>query len=413
MQARRRRRPGPRSGSSRRPGARWARSPASRGPRRGSRRRPAPGSRCRQVWARVGEAVETQGQRPVGGSRLQVGELHAVGRYHFAVAWPESSVAHGQGPHRFRPVERHRRRGRTRCRRRDTESGGGRTLRVTFFGVRGSCPCSGRAVRALRRQHVLCGRRGRRRATDRPRPGHRPAAPRARRSRRASAPGTPSRSPPSSPTCTGTTSSASLLHPAAARRGPDGRLRPSAGRWHPARHDRPGREPPVLPRPGERAPGLDRLPRGRRRRFAIGSAKVLVRGCPTWGRRSGSASRPRGQSLAFVSDHQAPDDRTRGGRGGARAVRRSRPGHPRRAVHRGGVRRPRPPGATRPIGVRRARGGRGRGPALALFHHDPGHTDDDIDGLLAEAQATDAASRLDGVLAAAEGLTIDLGRPDS
>ena len=46
-----------------------------------------------------------------------------------------------------------------------------------------------------------------------------------------------------------------------------------------------------------------------------------------------------------------------------------------------------------------------------LFHHDPRHTSDDIDALLAEAQATDAASRLDGVLAAWEGLTIDLGRP--
>ena len=48
---------------------------------------------------------------------------------------------------------------------------------------------------------------------------------------------------------------------------------------------------------------------------------------------------------------------------------------------------------------------------LALFHHDPRHTDDDIDRLLAEARATDDARRLDGVLAAREGLAIDLGRP--
>jgi ribonuclease BN (tRNA processing enzyme) len=47
---------------------------------------------------------------------------------------------------------------------------------------------------------------------------------------------------------------------------------------------------------------------------------------------------------------------------------------------------------------------------LALFHHDPRHSDDDIDGLLAQARATDDARRLDEVLAAREGLVIDLGR---
>jgi phosphoribosyl 1,2-cyclic phosphodiesterase len=45
---------------------------------------------------------------------------------------------------------------------------------------------------------------------------------------------------------------------------------------------------------------------------------------------------------------------------------------------------------------------------LALFHHDPAHDDDAVDRLL--AQARDTSERLNGpeVIAAAEGLTIDL-----
>ena len=34
---------------------------------------------------------------------------------------------------------------------------------------------------------------------------------------------------------------------------------------------------------------------------------------------------------------------------------------------------------------------------LALFHHDPRHTDDDLDRLLAQAQADEDAGRLDAV----------------
>jgi ribonuclease BN (tRNA processing enzyme) len=46
--------------------------------------------------------------------------------------------------------------------------------------------------------------------------------------------------------------------------------------------------------------------------------------------------------------------------------------------------------------------------SLALFHHDPAHDDDAVDQLLAGARETSA--RLNGpeVVAAAEGLTIDL-----
>lgn len=49
---------------------------------------------------------------------------------------------------------------------------------------------------------------------------------------------------------------------------------------------------------------------------------------------------------------------------------------------------------------------------LALFHHDPGHSDDQIDQLLREAQ--DTADRIGAreVLAASEGLTLELAPPD-
>jgi ribonuclease BN (tRNA processing enzyme) len=47
---------------------------------------------------------------------------------------------------------------------------------------------------------------------------------------------------------------------------------------------------------------------------------------------------------------------------------------------------------------------------LALFHHDPAHSDDDLDRLLLGAQGTAKASGgLDDVVSAAEGLVINLG----
>jgi ribonuclease BN (tRNA processing enzyme) len=43
---------------------------------------------------------------------------------------------------------------------------------------------------------------------------------------------------------------------------------------------------------------------------------------------------------------------------------------------------------------------------VALFHHDPGHSDDVIDGIAARAQERGAALGIAEVIAAAEGLTI-------
>src|ERR1700722_1665329 len=63
-----------------------------------------------------GEAVEAQGGRPVGRSRLEVRELHPVGRH--------EPLFHGDSTYRPRPGYRGK-------------------VNVTFYGVRGSCPCSG------------------------------------------------------------------------------------------------------------------------------------------------------------------------------------------------------------------------------------------------------------------------------
>ena len=46
---------------------------------------------------------------------------------------------------------------------------------------------------------------------------------------------------------------------------------------------------------------------------------------------------------------------------------------------------------------------------LALFHHDPTHDDDQVDTMLERALDLPDARRLDGIIAAAEGLTLELG----
>ena len=143
---------------------------------------------------------------------------------------------------------------------------GGRPLRVTFFGVRGSCPCSGpqyvryggntacvavevgdeppivldlgTGLRPL--GHTLEERYG----LDRP---------------------------------VEVTAFLSHLHwdhiiglpfctPLLPRRRSHGRVRTAPGRWFPARHHRPRGQATVLPGAGERAARKDRVPRGRRRR---------------------------------------------------------------------------------------------------------------------------------------------------
>jgi phosphoribosyl 1,2-cyclic phosphodiesterase len=144
--------------------------------------------------------------------------------------------------------------------------------------------------------------------------------------------------------------------------------------------------------------------------FAIGSAKVKVRQVPHVGSTLGFRIEADGASVAFVSDHQTPDDRRTVAPGvlelcdGAdlvihdgqytdeEFVTKSTWGHSTigYAVH-----------VAAEAGARR----------LALFHHDPDHTDDVLDELVDKAADSSEASRLESVVAAAEGLTVELGRP--
>jgi phosphoribosyl 1,2-cyclic phosphodiesterase len=143
--------------------------------------------------------------------------------------------------------------------------------------------------------------------------------------------------------------------------------------------------------------------------LAVGSAKVLVRQVPHVGTTLGFRIEAGNATVAFVSDHQAPENRAEVDPAVLELCHRADLvihdaqyteeeyrakatwGHSTvaYAVH-----------VAAAAGARR----------LALFHHDPRHTDDDIDGLLAQALSTDDARHLDGVFAAKEGLSIDLGR---
>jgi len=140
----------------------------------------------------------------------------------------------------------------------------------------------------------------------------------------------------------------------------------------------------------------------------VGSAKVLVRRVPHVGTTLGFRIEAGGSAVAFVSDHQAPDDRDEVADAvlelcdGADLVihdaqyteeeyrAKATWGHSTisYAVH-----------VAAAAGARR----------LALFHHDPMHDDDHVDRLLAQARAEEEAVRLDAVLGAEEGLEIDLG----
>jgi ribonuclease BN (tRNA processing enzyme) len=46
---------------------------------------------------------------------------------------------------------------------------------------------------------------------------------------------------------------------------------------------------------------------------------------------------------------------------------------------------------------------------LALFHHDPAHSDDQMDAILSKARQVAEKTALDEVIAAYEGLTVSLG----
>ena len=140
--------------------------------------------------------------------------------------------------------------------------------------------------------------------------------------------------------------------------------------------------------------------------LAIGPAKVRVRHVPHVGTTLGFRVEVDGVSVAYLSDHQEPDD-------GAvdhaalelcdradlvihdaqytdvefdakRTWGHCTPEYALRVAAEAGAKR------------------------LALFHHDPTHDDDQVDTILERVRDLRDAARLDAVLAAAEGLTFDL-----
>ena len=95
--------------------------------------------------------------------------------------------------------------------------------------------------------------------------------------------------------------------------------------------------------------------------FSIGSAKVMARSIPHCGNTLGYRIEADGRSLAYLPDHQAPLDRRQHFRCRPRAVPGRRPPVARRPVHRGRVLHQ---GGLGPLDrrLRRPRGGRGRAP---------------------------------------------------
>ncbi len=142
----------------------------------------------------------------------------------------------------------------------------------------------------------------------------------------------------------------------------------------------------------------------------MGSAKVTVRRVPHVGTTLGFRIEAGEQSVAFVSDHQAPDDRGEVDPAvlelcdGADLVIHD-------AQYTEEEYRAKATWGHSTVSYAVHVAARAGARQLALFHHDPRHTDDDIDRMLAEAQATDDARHLDAVIAAREGLAIDLVRP--
>lgn len=141
--------------------------------------------------------------------------------------------------------------------------------------------------------------------------------------------------------------------------------------------------------------------------LTIGSARIMARRIPHVGSTLGFRIEAGGASVAYLSDHQAPPDMRSvdpavlelchgvdllihdGQYTGAEFVDRADWGHstPEYAVH---------VAAEAGVGT------------LALFHHDPLHTDEDIDRLVASAAALPEAAALRAVVGAAEGMAIDV-----
>jgi len=166
--------------------------------------------------------------------------------------------------------------------------------------------------------------------------------------------------------------------------------------------------PPEPRRPGRTSDGY-RAVAVDDEELAVGDAKVMVRPVPHDGRTNGYRLELGGVRVAYVSDHQPPPgldtishqvleladgvDLLIHDAQLSRAMwgDRSHDGH-----------------STVDYAVLVAREAGAR--CLALFHHDPGHDDDEIDRLLAGARRTADRLGVEEVIAAAEGTTVSFDR---
>ena len=143
--------------------------------------------------------------------------------------------------------------------------------------------------------------------------------------------------------------------------------------------------------------------------FKVGSADVKVRPVPHVGLTVGYRIESGGRSVAYASDHQAPQNLDTF----ADSVLELADGvdlliHDAQYTPLDWETKAHWGHCTIDYAVRLAQAAGAK--ALALFHHDPGRTDSEIDRLTSEARSTAADTGL-CVFAAAEGLSITLGSP--
>ncbi len=140
--------------------------------------------------------------------------------------------------------------------------------------------------------------------------------------------------------------------------------------------------------------------------LALGPAKVLVRPVPHVGATVGYRIEADGATVAYVSDHQEPVDGVVADTvlelcAGADVVIHDGQYTPAELEARADW------GHCTPAFAVRVAAEAGAG-TLVLFHHDPLHDDDQVDAMVAQARRAPGADRLQAVVGAAEGMVLDV-----